>query len=159
MQQFGLITDRSTADVARWRELRNKGWSQMTAAEREEWLAPMKGAYNTSDLNRVGAALNYVRERLVAHGYLYENAFAARVDWVTGEIPTRADLTKYLGYVSTIRAVFSRFPTTPPAPKNTGLLNYRDANDIEQIILDVGTLLDNMVSAWYFSGDLYSGEL
>lgn len=159
IEQFNLITDRSANDVALWRELRNKGWGQMTAAERAEWIDPLKGAYNYTDLNRVGAALNYVRDRLVEYGYLPANAFAARVDWQFGEIPTRADLTKYLSYVSIVRASFSRFPTTPPAPENTGRLNYREANDIEQIIYDVGMLITNMVSAWYFSDDLYSGEL
>lgn len=158
MEQFGLITDRTTADVSRWRELRDKGWANMTDAERAEWLTPMRGAYNAADLNRVGAALNYVRDKLTEYGYLCENAFDARVDWGTSEIPTQEDLTKYLGYVSTVRRAFARFPTTPAAPV-TGRLNYRDANDIEQIVLDVGALLNNMVSAWYFSGDLYCGEL
>ncbi len=159
IEQFNLITDRSANDVALWRELRNKGWGQMTYAERREWLSPMKGAYNYTDLNRVGAALNYVRNRLVEYGYLPDNAFVARVNWAEEEIPTLEDLTKYLGYVSTVRASFSRFPTTPPAPENTGRLNYREANDIEQIIYDVGVLLENMASAWYFSDDLYCGEL
>ena len=157
--RFNLITDRSANDVALWRELRNKGWGQMTAAERAAWAQPMKGAYNYTDLNRVGAALNYVRNRLVEYGYLPENAFTARTDWRPGEIPVRADLTKYVGYVSTVRAAFARFPTTPPAPKDSGRLNYRDANAIEQIVFDVDLLLTNMVSAWYFSGDLYCGEV
>lgn len=154
-----LVTDRSSNDVARWRELRDKGWTQMTAAERTEWLAPMKGAYNYTDLNRVGAALNYVRDRLADYTYLPRNAFTARVDWTASEIPTRDELTKYLGYVSTVRGAFSRLPTTPAVPADAVRLNYREANDIEQIIFDVDLLLSNMVSAWYFSGDLYSGEL
>ena len=159
IEQFNLITDRSANDVALWRELRNKGWGQMTAAERAAWAQPMKGAYNYTDLNRVGAALNYVRDRLAEYGYLPANAFAARVNWAAGEIPTLEDLTKYLGYVSTVRAAAPRFSTTPPAPQFALRLNYRDANDIEQIIQDAGVLLVNMASAWYFSNELYCGEL
>lgn len=159
IEQFGLITDRAAADVSRWRELRDKGWQNMTEAERNEWLSPMKGAYNAADLNRVGAALNYVRDRLAEYGYLYENAFTARVDWREEEIPTQADLTKYLSYVSVIRAAFARLPTTPLVPTNAARLSYRAANDIEQILIDVDMLLTNMVSAWYFSGELYCGEL
>lgn len=156
---LNLIADRTATDVSRWRELRNKGWEQMTAEERSEWRGSMKGSYNTSDLNRVGAALNYVRDRLAAFGHLAADAFTARTDWNAAEIPTRADLTNYLGYVSTVREAFLQFPTTPPTPTNDGRLNYREANDIEQIILDVDRLLTNMVSAWYFSGELYCGEL
>lgn len=154
-----LITDRSMSDVERWRKLRDKGWEQMTDEERAEWQTSMKGAYNYTDLNRVGAALNFVRDRLVAFRFLPENDFTARTDWAVGEIPTLADLTKYIGYVSTVREAFVHFPTTPAAPKDARWLNHREANDIEQIIIDVNTLLSNMVAAWYFSGDLYSGEL
>ena len=57
---YTLITDRTTADVARVHELAVKGY----AAELAEWLAGMKGAYNDVDLNRVGTALNYLRDRL-----------------------------------------------------------------------------------------------
>lgn len=62
-----LITDRTAADVARVHELAVKGYAGMTAAELAElaeWLAGMKGAYNAVDLNRVGTALNYLRDRL-----------------------------------------------------------------------------------------------
>lgn len=154
-----LITDRSAADVSRWRELRNKGWGNMTEAERSEWLSPMKGAYNHTDLNRVGAALNYIRDRLSGRGYLPPNAFAARVDWAEGEVPTLEDLTKYIGYVSTVREVSPRFTSTPPAPQSATGLSYQEANDIEQIIFDVDLMLSNMRSLLYYSGDLYSGEL
>ena len=156
---LNLITDRSANDVARWRELRNKGWEKMTAVEQSEWRTSMKGAYNSSDLNRVGAALNFVRDRLAEFGYLPAGAFTARVDWNEGEIPTAAEVTNYLSYVSTVRESFVRLPTTPPVPADARRLTYREANDIEQIILDVNTLISNMIAAWYFSGELYCGEL
>lgn len=59
-----LITDRTQADVERVKALAAKGFAAMTAAERAEWLTGMKGAYNASDLNRVGTALNYLAGRL-----------------------------------------------------------------------------------------------
>lgn len=157
IEQFNLITDRSANDVALWRDLRNKGWLKMTSAERAKWESHMKGAYNYTDLNRVGAALNYVRDRLAESGFLSASAFSAKVDWTAGDTPTKADLTKYLGHVSTIRGAFAQRPTTPAAP--TGRLTYREANDIEKIILDVDSLLTNMVAARFFSGELYSGEV
>ena len=59
-----LVIDRTPADVARVHELAVKGYAGMTVAELAEWLAGMKGAYNAVDLNRVGAALNYLRDLL-----------------------------------------------------------------------------------------------
>lgn len=64
-----LITDRTQADVNRALALSAKGWAAMTAAEREEFAAGMKGTYNATDLNRVNAAMEYLDTRLKAMGY------------------------------------------------------------------------------------------
>lgn len=155
-----LITDRSGADFLHWQTLRNKGYAAMTEAERAEWDAGnMKGAYNVSDLNRVGSALNYMRDRLSEASYISPFAFTAKTDWVASDMPTAADLANYLGYVSQIREAFSRYANTPPTPPNIGALNIQEANNIEQIITDVSTLLNNMLSARYFCGDIFSGEV
>lgn len=151
-----LITDRTAADVSRWLELRNKGYANMIDAERAEWDAGMKGAYNATDLNRVGEAMNYIRERLVAAHYMCD--VVSKTDWTAEDIPTAADLTAYLDKVARIRESFVQLPTTPAAPENTGALDYQEANDIERILLDVETLINNMLAARYFCGELYSGE-
>lgn len=154
---FPLITDRTTADVARWLELRNKGYERMTEAERAEWGAGMKGAYNYTDLNRVGAAMNYIRDRLVEAHYMCD--VVSKTDWTAADIPTVADLTAYLDKVACIRETLAQLPTTPATPKNSGGLDYQEANNIEQILLDVDLLITNMLAARYFCGELYSGEV
>lgn len=60
-----LITDRTSADVARVRTLAARGWDNLSEDERAEWLAGLKGAYSAVDLNRVGAAMNELAARLV----------------------------------------------------------------------------------------------
>lgn len=153
-----LITDRTLADFTRWLTLRNKGYANMTTAERAEWdAANMKGAYNTSDLNRVGAAMNYIRDRLTQAHYMCE--VAAKADWAVDDTPTTEDLTAYLEQVECIREALAQFATTPATPANTGSLDYQEANDIEQILLDVNLLIDNMLAARYYCGELYSGEV
>ncbi len=104
---LNLITDRTLADYLRWKTLRDKGWANMTEEERTEWAGDMKGAYNASDLNRVGSALNYLRDRLTAAGYLSGEEFTAKTDWSVKDVPTGADLTYYLKCVSVIRGVLS----------------------------------------------------
>lgn len=154
-----LITDRTASDVERWRELRDKGYANMTDAEREEWNAQtMKGAYNYTDLNRVGSALNYLRDRLALANYISSTAFTARTDWTDNDITT-ADLTYYQNCVSVVREAMAQFETTPPAPSYVGGLNYTEANNIEQILIDVETLINNMLAARYYSGELYAGEV
>lgn len=154
-----LITDRTQADFERWRTLRDKGFAKMTAEERAEFAGDMKGAYNASDMNRVGGALNYVRDRLTAAGYLFGSEFEARENWAANEIPTAEQLTAYLKAVEVIRAAMSRYATTPATPGNSGGLTISQANDIERILLDVDELITKMRAARYFFNDLYCGEI
>lgn len=64
-----LVTDRTQADVNRWQTLHDKGWSGMTAEEKAEWAAGMKGTYNYTDLNRVTAAMDALDAELRGYGY------------------------------------------------------------------------------------------
>lgn len=154
-----LITDRTIADYARWRTLRDKGYESMTAEERAEWSGTMKGAYNYSDLNRVGEVLNYLKERLTTAGYLGGNEFTAITNWTSGQIPTAAQFTAYISAVETIRSAMSQKATTPRTPDDTGSLDIQGANNIESILLDIEELINKMLAVRNFCGELYSGEI
>lgn len=156
-----LVTDRTEADYKRWEHLRDKGFLNMTDTERAEWLAGnMKGSYNKGDLNRVGEALNYLRDRLTAAGYItYQTNFTAKTNWTVASIPTADDLTYYLKCVSNVREAMTKFATTPPAPTDTGALNIDEANNIEKILIDVETLINNMLVARFYCGDVFAGEI
>lgn len=154
-----LITDRTIADFSRWLYLRDKGYANMTASERAEWGEDMKGAYNASDLNRVGAVLNYLRDRLSEAAYLRGTEFVMRENWQKNEIPTAAEFGAYINAVAIIRNAMAQKRTTPSAPANNGSLDYQGANNIEQILLDIDELITNMLKSRYFCGDLFSGEI
>ena len=154
---MNLITDRTAADVERYLTLRNKGFENLTAAEKSEWLSSMKGSYNYTDLNRVEEAVQYLANKLRERGY--------RVDigdiktWTMNSLPTMADMNRYLNNVRVIRNSFATIGTTPQVPSSMSNFTHKEANDIEQILFDVNRLLENMISVWFFSGDLYAGEV
>lgn len=152
-----MITDRSSADVLRWKELQRKGFASMTAEERAEWLSPMKGSYNAEDLNRVETAVAYVAGRLQENGYYV--APVVKTTWTMRDIPSISDMNRYFGNVAALRAAFPVYDTTPDAPTTAKKLDYQMANDLERILLDVDDLLTKMAGAWFYSGDLYSGEV
>ena len=131
-----LITDRTAEDVA------NK-----TA----------KGFYNASDLNRVGAAVQYVAERFAAQGY--EVTVSPKTDWLASDIPTAAELETYRQNIAALRALIAVMKSTPETPETMRFLDYIKANDIERILLDLDTLLTNAALAWYQSGELFAGEV
>lgn len=154
---LNLITDRTQADVDAVRALAAKGWAAMTDTEKAAWMAGLKGAYNAADLNRVGAAVLYIAGRLADAGY--HTPVAPKQDWTEADIPTPAQMQRYLADISTIRAALAVMPTTPEVPASMAGLTYTDANDIEQILLDVDALLTTASLAWYQSGEVYAGEV
>lgn len=154
---LNLITDRTQADVDRVRQLAQKGFGNMTADEKTEWLNGLKGAYNASDLNRVGAAVAYVAGRLKGYGYAV--SVSPRQDWQVSDIPTPESMTAYLADVAALRAALTVAADTPEVPEDMERLTWQEANNIEQILLDVDELLTRMAAAWFYSGDLYAGEV
>ena len=131
-----LITDRTAEDVANKTE---------------------KGFYNASDLNRVGAAVQYVAERFAAQGYAV--AVSPKTDWLASDIPTASELETYRQNIATLRALIAVMKSTPETPETMRFLDYIKANDIERILLDLDTLLTNAALAWYQSGEICAGEV
>ena len=117
----------------------------------------LKGAYNASDLNRVGAAVAYVAGRL--NGYGYAVTVTPKQDWTVSDIPTKESMTSYLADVAALRWAIAVMASTPPTPDSANNLTWQEANNIEQILLDVDELLTRMAAAWFYSGELYAGEV
>ena len=134
-----LVTDRTEADVSRYSELRDKGWAEMTTAEKAEWVAGMKEAYNASDLNRVASAMAYLSQRFASAGYSVP--VSSPTDWANGDIPTKGDMDTYLDDLRRIRAALAVMDTTPEAPESMDYLTWAKANNIEKILVDVDDLL------------------
>ena len=139
-----LVTDRTQADV----DARND-----------------KGTYTASDMNRVGAAMNYVSDRLRAAGY--DPHISPKTDWKDGEWVDPEAQAVYLGDLAELRKQFTMLESTPEVPPRilaTGIrtndgLTYVWANNIEQILVDIDALLTNIAAGWLYSGEIYSGEV
>ena len=153
-----MITDRTKQDVTRWRELHDKGWAAMTAAERQEWSGEMKGRYTATDMNRVESAVESLSARCVEMGYL-SAPLTVKTNWDMWSVPTREDMIRYLGNVETLRNVVTLYATTPNAPTIHQKFNYERANDIEQILLDVDEMLTSIPQSWFYAGEIHSGEV
>lgn len=152
-----LITDRSAQDVDRVKILAEKAWQDMTADERSEWLSPMKGSYNYTDLNRVEEAVSYVAGRLGEFGYLAYQPITR--DWRVEDIPTEDNLARYFENVSMLRRTIAVWANTPTAPNSIDGFGASEANALEQILVDVDLVLTRISQAWFYSNDLYSAEV
>ena len=159
--ELGLITWRTEADVQRAGYL-NALWGPEgftgTEAERQEWLSGgMIGAYNATDLNRVGAAVQYIANRLTECGYTVH--VTSKTDWEIADLPQTGQMEIYLGNIAALRGVLALLPTTPPVPGDMEGLTYSEANDIEQILTDLNMLLGNMEEAFIYCGEVYCGDV
>lgn len=186
---FVTVTDRTAADVARLQELKTKIQSRTaTASELSEWLGDMKGAYNASDMNRVGGDVDYLYTLMQTTpaailAYLEsigvapdENfvlaidlppALSPKTDWTVADIPTAGQLSDYLANIRALRdAVGLSDPIDMPA--SMGMLTYKGANAIEQLLEAINTYLvdgtaemedraDRAAASWVYCGQPYCG--
>lgn len=154
---LNLITDRTQADVDYAVRLSQKGWSGMTAEEKADWESNLKGTYNASDLNRVGNAVAYVAGRLTDAGYLVP--VSPKIDWTDSDIPKKSDMQTYLEDVEILRSALTVLPETPEVPEDMEGLTYEEANDIERILLAVDDLITKMINSYFYSNEIFSGEV
>ncbi len=122
--RLDLITDRTRADVANQTD---------------------KGFYNAYDLNRVGAAVEYIAGRFTALGYACP--VTVKKDWLTTDAPTASQMEAYRQNIVTLRSQIAVMQSTPEAPASMAGLNYVKANNIEQILADIDFILQNMPAA------------
>ena len=83
-----------------------------------------KGAYNYSDLNRVERA---VAEIAVSAGL----TLMTKTYWTMWEVPTEADMSRYLGNIAAIK---NHFGIATPLPTSMNNFTYESANNIELIL-------------------------
>lgn len=110
-------------------------------------------AYGAEDLNRVYEAASYLAERLLPEGYALQ--LSVMPQWAQTDIPSLEQMNGYLKNVRQIKEAVSA-ATRIPASMNKS--QYTDWNNIERVLLEADTLITQMIAAYYFVGDCYSGE-
>lgn len=155
-----LITDREAADVAEAKRLIAKVCAGETLTDEESaaYFVGLRGCYNASDMNRVGAAAKYIASRLRAAGYTAD--VSLKTAWRKSDIVRKVNWRVYLNAVKLLRSKLTLMPTTPgitDAMYNG--IDYKSANDIEQILIDLDQMLTNIVKNQYYAGEIFAGEV
>lgn len=156
---LSLITWRTEADVSRVRYLTQKIIKgTITQEEKSEWLSgEMIGAYNYTDLNRVGEAVQFVTQRLAGVGCSV--ATVGKDDWTKNDIPVDTSIGYYLRDILLIRNALMVTNETPPCPESINNLTYGQANDIEQILIDIDAIITLIMRSWMYAGEVYAGGM
>lgn len=117
-----------------------------------------KAYYNVSDLNRVETATEYIGRLLKLYSYFKED-LVCKKDWLMTDFPTENEMNRYLSNIQKLIDSFYVKKDTPSLPTNMNNLDIKRANDIEKILYDMNNLIENMVSQFYYCGEIYSGEV
>lgn len=117
-----LVTDRTQQDVAEQNP---------------------KGYYAASDLNRVGYAMDYLANIIRGYGYTLE--VHTKTDWTDEDWKLTGEMVKYLQSLNNLKAVFS---TLVELPETMEKIDYRDANNIEQLLLTIDETIVRVVAGF-----------
>lgn len=138
--QLDMIFDRVQDDVDRVSYLANlwtKNGFTGTTAELAEWESDLKGAYTESDLNRVGAAVKYLTDTLYSMGYNVSTV--PKSNWAETDIPMQPQMDIYINNIQLLRDILPY--VAPDAPETAAGLSYQSANNIEEILYTLESVL------------------
>lgn len=131
-----LVTDRTQADV----DAQNQ-----------------KGMYTDKDLNRVESAVSQLADLLRGIGYVLD--VNPKTDWTEDDYPDEPNLKRYLSDLRKIRGKLDIAQGIPEIPQSMEHLTYWGANDIEKMLLAVNDTIERIKKSWWYSGEIYSGEV
>lgn len=144
--------------------------ADVTDERYELFSTDMKGAYNASDLNRIGQSVNMLSRLLTRHGY-GDGEIAAKHDWIGPpgfDTPTDAQLSEFLENVRTLRGYIPDSLAKllkdymRDIPQSAANLGYEGANNIEEVLeltVDAARyIVNSAASANWYSGEPYGGE-
>lgn len=140
-----LITDRSETDVG---------------------SDELRGSYDFRALNRVSAAMEDLDKRFAALGYEtgYVPVMISHLDgttstvWMENEEDIRySQIEAYRANVAALHNVLTLAEITPQTPADMELLTWAEANDIEQILLNIDETLHRMATTFVTCGPATCG--
>ena len=79
--------------------------------------------------------------------------------WYHSDIPQTNELNAYLQNVGWLREAMVLLPNTPEVPCDMEGFTFAEANDIEQILVNIETIINLMLSSIIYSGEIFSGEV
>ena len=151
-----LVTDRKQSDLSALLSLLKKPVDQWAEQERAAFYAGLyQGGYSAVDLNRVVLTLQTFVSALRKAGYFAPQN--TRKNWSFEDRLLPSEAETYLADIESVRNALPLFSETPATPKTMEKLGWKEANDIEKILILADAMLAKR-SSWY-SGEIYSGEV
>ena len=114
----------------------------------------LKGAYNYTDLNRVEEWCQYIEQQLTL--YSYPVSITTKTNWTMENFPSKVQLKRIRDNVEELKNAFISFTSVPDSLEK---MTYQKANDLEKVLYELDTLINNMIASFYYSGEVFAGEV
>lgn len=126
-----------------------------------------KGTYNASDLNRVESAVLSIYTKLHTINPTIDFTVDTKTDWMSftygveyaiinsEQMFTESEATRFLLNINNLKSVVNASTSIPTTMNN---LTYTSANNIEKVLIEIDTLLDNIYTVWCYGGNTFCGE-
>lgn len=140
------ITDRSILDIQKLQEYDEIGYKNLTTEQKNEWLSGMKGALNSSDLNRIESNQQYIFT-LLSNQYI----LTFKTNWLMTDFVEDSDENRILMNLKTLMQPFDFNEQTvvPDEPLNY----FEKINQIENIILQMYDKYYSKIKYYEFQTD------
>lgn len=140
------ITDRTILDIDKLQEYDEIGYKNLTTEQKNEWLSGMKGALNSSDLNRIESNQQYILN-ILSNQYI----LTFKTNWLMTDFVEDSDENRILMNLKTLMQPFN-FEEEPQVPEKP--LNYFEKiNQIENIILQMYNKYYSKIKYYEFQTD------
>ena len=140
------ITDRTILDIDKLQEYDEIGYKNLTTEQKNEWLIGMKGALNSSDLNRIESNQQFILNLLSA-----QYALTFKTNWLMTDFVEDSDENRILMNLKTLMQPFDFNEQTvvPDEPLNY----FEKINQIENIILQMYNKYYSKIKYYEFQTD------
>lgn len=118
-----------------------------------------KGHYDYADLNRIGEAINYINQQIIACGADTRATHTAVENWTRSSLPTDAQRQNIVDALDDIRLAVYRPASLPALPGTFKRLTYSGANNIEALLQIKSRIFDDIAASFPYSGYPESGFL
>ena len=148
-----MIFNRTQADVDIAITLRKKLQAGQSLNDSEKAIIE-RGTCTISMLNRVEN--KQVELSRILNEMAYTITIENKTDWAYTDIFTYQDHQRLLNNLDKLKEAYFSYTSTPKAP--TYMFGYRQANDIEKILVDIENMINDMTSRFRECGTFECGE-
>ena len=149
-----MIFNRTEKDVSEAKRIIQQKVQKFIALNEKEIETLEKGCVTISTLNRIENAQRVLKDALVALGNSIE---VETKYWFETDIFTDNDFGRLLINLDKLKSVLPPNKETPKTPSVS--FDYLTMNNIEKTIYDLQTLEENTRKSFFYSGELFCGEV